>query len=267
MLAPAYAQTSADTKALESSHGIRGAIYCYPAKGVPKIVERINAIEAKRRDVVDVNIDPKFIIKDGGVWPKSFYLAKDGEPITYMPFSRKDGRTPTFLAAIAAHPDSDICVDDPTRADKPADYEGLYFEMGLSPQFHTAIGEHDMADIAKGSRDAKVFYKKMIPSIYRIFMPDTEHLAVTYEDPALQAPEAQAEIFARVGQVDIPLEFERHKEMFVISGTALAQMGATALIVRGGAYDLQPVPSPSVLRKFDKANKSPDAKNKQTQSE
>lgn len=263
----ANAQTSEATKALEKSHGIRGAIFCYPVKGVPKIVERINAVETHRRDVVDVKLDPKFLIKDGGAWPKSFYLAKDGEPITYMPFSRQDGRTPTFLAAIAAQPDADICVDDPTRADKPANYEGLYFEMGLSPRFNSAIGEHNMADIAKASRDGKNFYKKMIPSVYRMFMPNTKHLAVIYKAPALQAPGARAEIFARVDQTDIPLEFERHKEMFVVSGTALAQMGASALIVRGGAYDLQPVPSPSVLRQFDKAGKGDEVQDKQVNAE
>jgi len=262
----ANAQSSADTKALEKSQGIRGAIFCFPAKGVPKMVARINEVDAKRRDIVDVKLDPKFLIKDGGVWPTSFYLARDGEPITYMPFSRKDGRTPTFLAAIEADPDADICVDDPTRANKPADDEGLYFEMGLSPRFHSAKGEHNMADIAKGSRDARIFYKKMIPSIYRIFMPDTKHLAVTYQDPSLQAPEASAEIFARVGETDIPLEFERHKEMFIISGTALAQMGASALIVRGGDYDLQPVPSPSMIRRFESGGKGAD-KHSGTQSE
>ena len=74
----AYGQTSKITEASET----RGEIFCFPAKGVPKIFERINGIDAKRRDVVDVNFDPKFIIKDGGAWPDAFYLAKDGVKIT-----------------------------------------------------------------------------------------------------------------------------------------------------------------------------------------
>jgi len=242
----AYAQTAADSAARDT----RGEIYCFPAKGVPKMVERIDSVDAKRRDVVDVKIDPKFIIKDGGVWPDAFYLAKNGEILIDMPISRPDGRVANFIEAIKSAPNSDICVVDPTRADKPEDDEGLYFEMGLSPYFHTSTGEHGIEDLIEGSKDAKTFYKKMIPAALRMFMPDTDYLAVKYDDVKRQAPEATAEIYARVNGQDVAVGTERHKEMFVVSGEALKEMGASALIVRGGDYALLPVPSPSIMRRF-----------------
>jgi len=244
--------------AAQTADGKRGVVYCYPAKSVPKIIDRLSAVDESRRDVVDVRLDPKFLIKDGGVWPDAFYLKKDDEIVIDMPFSRDDGRVPNFLDAVQAAPDSDICVDDPTRADRPEDDEGLYFEMGLSPTFLTATGEHNMEDIKKGARDAKGFYKKMIPGAFRVFMPDTNYLAVKYKDPKYLENEAVPEIFARVGEQDINIDYERHKEMFIVSGKVLRKMGATMLVIRGGAYELQPVPSPSMLRRFDNRNKKDD---------
>jgi len=234
----------------DNANATRGKIFCFPAKNVPKMVKRLDKIEAKRRDVVDVKLDPKFLIKDGGVWPNAFYLARENKMVTDMPFSREDGRVPSFIDAVNAAPDTDICVADPTRADRPVDDEGLYFEMGLSPLFLTTTGEHDIAEIKEGSRDAKSFYKKMIPAPLRMFMPDTNYLAVKYKDPKYLEADAQPQIFARIDDKDIPLDYERHKEMFVVSGKDLQKMSASALIVRGGAYDLQPVPSPSTMRRF-----------------
>ena len=242
----AYGQTSKITEASET----RGEIFCFPAKGVPKIFERINGIDAKRRDVVDVTLDPKFIIKDGGAWPEAFYLAKDGVKITDMPVSHSDGRVANFIEAVKAEPNSDICALDPSRAARPVDDEGLYFELGLSPFFHTATGEHDIDTLTEGMRDGKTFYKKMIPAGLRMFMPDTNYVAVKYKDKALQGPQARAQIFARVGEQEIAIDTERHKELFVASGKTLRGMDANALIVRGGAYELFPVPSPSIMRRF-----------------
>jgi len=241
----AFAQTAEITAASET----RGEIYCFPTKGVPKLIERINAIDDKRRNIVDVDIDPKFVIKDGGVWPDAFYLAKDGEILIDLPMSRETGRVPKFLEAIIAEPTSDICVLDPTRAHKPVDDEGLYFEIGLSPYFHNPTGEHNIDDIIEGSRDAKSFYKKMIPPAFRMFMPDTTYLAVKYQDKALQTP-GTAKIFARVDGQDVALESEAFKDFVVVSGKALRKMGASALIVQGGAYDLMPIPSLDIMRKF-----------------
>ncbi|MEP1229138.1 MAG: hypothetical protein ABJG88_00535 [Litorimonas sp.] len=241
--------------AAQTDDGKRGEVFCFPTKSVPKIVNRINAVGVDRRDVVDVRLDPKFLIKDGGVWPDAFYLAKDGQPIMDMPFSREDGRVANFLEAVALEPNSDICVVDPTRADKSEDDEGLYFEMGLSPVFLKATGEHNIEDIKKGSRDAKSFYKKMIPAPLRLLMPDTNYLAVKYKDPKFLVDNARPEIFARVDGSDIELDYERHKDMFIVSGKNLRKMGASMLVVSGGEYDLQPVPSLSMIRRFEKQSK------------
>jgi len=224
---------------------LRGEIFCFPAKDVPKLIDKLGEVKANRRDIVDVDINPKFLIKDGGAWPERFFLRSAVSEID-IPVQKPSGLTPTFVEKVYAHKDSDICVADKTRADRPEYDEGLYFEMGLSPLFHNNSGRHEIAELKEGTKDGKTFYKKMIPAAVRMFMPDTDYLAVKYDDLRV----SNAEIFARVGEDDIPLRVELYKEMHVISLETLKDMGASALIVEGGAYHLQPTVSVKTMKRF-----------------
>lgn len=103
-----------------------------------------------------------------------------------------------------------------------------------------------MAALKEGTKDGKSFYKKMIPSVARMFMPDTDYLAVKYDD--LRTTGAQ--IFARVGDNDVPLTAELYKEMHVVSFEELEDMKASALIIKGGAYKLQPTVSVKTMKRF-----------------
>lgn len=237
-----FSTSTVDANDFES----RGKTFCFPAKSVPKLVDEIATVKDKYRDVVDVQIDPKFLIKDGGDWPERFYLFQDGDIVSDLPFSREDGRVSNFIRAVRAAPDSDICVDDPTRADRPADDEGLYFEMGLSPLFTNHSGRHSLAELKEGTNDGKKFYKKMLPDAVAFLMPNTNYLAVKYENPntPLQA-------YALIDGEEQPLKAEGHDDYMVLSRKAIERMGAEALIIKGGTYRLQPVPSPKVLKRFN----------------
>lgn len=224
---------------------LRGEVFCFPAKDVPKIVDSLKEVNDNRRDVVDVNIKPKFIIKDDGDWPERFFLRTESAEID-IPVETPSGLTPTFLRKVYAHKDSDVCVADKSRADRPEFDEGLYFEMGLSPLFHNASGRHDIAELEEGTKDGKKFYKKMIPSVARMFMPDTDYLAVKYDDMRRNG----AQIFALVQGREVPVESKLYKEMHVVSYDDLEDMGAAALIVKGGAYRLQPTVSVKTMKRF-----------------
>ena len=224
---------------------LRGDVFCFPAEDVPKIVKNLREVKDSRRDVVDVNINPKFLIKDGGAWPERFFLRTNSQEID-IPVEKPSGLTPSFIEQAFAYPESDVCVADKSRADRPEYDEGLYFEMGLSPLFHNVSGVHDMGELKEGTKDGKKFYKKMIPAAVRMFMPDTDYLAINYDD--LRVSDAQ--IFARVNGEDVPLTAELYKEKHVVSYDALEEMGASALIVRGGAYTLQPTVSVKTMKRF-----------------
>ena len=77
---------SISSEVLADSGAVRGETFCFPAKDVPKLVRELGEVKAERRDIVDVRLQPRFIIKDEGVWPDRFYLAKDGAVVTEMPF-------------------------------------------------------------------------------------------------------------------------------------------------------------------------------------
>jgi len=224
---------------------LRGDVFCFPAKDVPRLVDNLKEIKQERRDIVDVDIKPKFLIKDGGDWPDRFFLRTASAEIE-VPVEKPSGLTPTFINEVYANPESDVCVADASRADRPKYDEGLYFEMGLSPLFHNVSGVHEMAELKEGTKDGKKFYKKMIPAAVRMFMPDTDYLAVNYDDLRVTG----AEIFARVNDKDIPLEVELFKEKHVVSFKDLKEMGASALVIKGGAYKLQPTVSVKTMKRF-----------------
>ena len=229
----------------DSQTELRGEVFCFPAKSVPKLMDRLAKVKSSKRDVVDVSLKPKFLIKDGGDWPEQFYLAKDGEVVMDLPFSTQTGEVPDFIAAVRANSDADICVKDKSRAARPKHDEGLYFEMGLSPLFHNRSGVHPIDELSEGTKDGKSFYKKMIPVAIRPLMPDTKYLAVRYDDFA-----KTADILARIGEAEIPLKPQLYKDMHVISFKALKDMGAGALIIRGGPYQLQPTVSIKTMNRF-----------------
>lgn len=225
--------------------GVRGETVCFPAEDVGKIVRELAKVKPERRKIVDVRLEPRFIIKDGGVWPDKFYLSKGGQMVTDLPFSRETGAVPDFIDEASARPDTDICIDDSTRAERPENDEGLYFEMGLAPLFKTAIGEHSLTDLEKATKDGKKFYKKMLPDFAAILMPNTNHFAIKMKDRS-----AQPTALVLNDLTETELMLESVDDMWVLSLDDIIETGAERLIVRGGAYDLQPVPSPKVLRKF-----------------
>ncbi len=236
---------TAATSAFADAPDLRGETFCFPAKDVPKLVSELAEVKPERRNIVDVRLQPRFIIKDEGVWPDRFYLSKNGELVTELPFSRETGAVPNFIPAATARPDTDICVDDPTRADRPKDDEGLYFEMGLSPLFKSTPGDHSLAELQEAAKDGKKFYKKMLPGAIALFMPDTDYFGIRMIDRK-SVPTATA--VSEGGRKSLPLEAV--KDMWVVSLDDIEDANAERLIISGGAYDLQPVPSPKTLRRF-----------------
>jgi len=223
---------------------MRGEVFCFPAKDVPKIVESLNEVDASRRNIVDVSLAPKFLIKDGGTWPERFFIRTETSEID-IPVEKPSGDTPTFFDVAINHSQGDICVADKARANRPEYDEGLYFEMGLSPLFHNRSGQHELAELKEGTKDGKKFYKKMIPAAVRMFMPDTKYLAIRYDDFRLTS-----QIFANIDGQEVKLEPKLYKDMHVISFRDLKDLGSEALIIKGGAYQLQPTVSVKTMKKF-----------------
>jgi len=98
-------------------------------------------------------------------------------------------------------------------------------QADLSPLFKTTTGEHDLAELEEAAKDGKSFYKKMLPSVLSMFMPDTDYFAVKMLDrSAVPTVSAYAE-----GQVS-QLPLEQVKDMWVVSLDDIK--GAEAIKIR-----------------------------------
>lgn len=226
------------------SEDVRGKTYCYPAKQAAKTIKQLGTLKPEQRDIVAINIAPRFLIYDGGSLPEGFYVTKNDVNTSFTITS--DGQVPDFVEKVlAADKSADLCIHDPARAGLSTDDESLYFEMGLTPFFNNTTGRHTIAELEEGTKDGKSHYKKMVPSAVRAFMPDTKYFHVKYF-PADTAPDLYAETENGLE----PISGEYYNEGYVISLKQLEDCKATALIVKGGSYKLAPVPSIKTMKRF-----------------
>jgi len=160
---------------------IRGETYCYPAKHAINVINQLAKVKSDKRNIVDVNIMPRFLIYDNGALPDRYYIHDDEDIIHFT--IEEDGTIPDFLDHVTTAPkEANLCIEDKARAGLKADDESLYFEMGLSPYFKSTDGSYSIPDLKEGMKDAKTHYKAMIPITFRPFMPSTNCLLVKYTD-------------------------------------------------------------------------------------
>ncbi|WP_371396052.1 hypothetical protein [Fretibacter rubidus] len=223
--------------------GIKGLTSCFPAKYATEIKDKLADKSEKRRDVVDITFNPQFKIYDGGTLPDRFFL-KLGQ--SEVPFTVTDaGTVPDFSdVVIGGAGEGDICIEDAARQGRPADDEGLYFEMGLTPYFQTSGPRYSLTELEEGTKDGKSLYKTMVPAVARMFMPDTDHLSVQVEGDIVPIVTAM-----KGEQVIGDLKTERYGEGYIFALDDVEDMGADAVEI-STPHKLAPVPSIKTMRRF-----------------
>ena len=223
---------------------VRGETYCYPAKDAAKVITQLAKVKDDKRNIVDVNIKPRFLIYDGGALPDNYYI-QDGETKTDFTIT-DDGIVPDFTEKVlASSKKADLCITDKARAGLKSDDESLYFEMGLTPFFNNASGRHAIDELDEGTKDSKAHYSMMLPAAVRAFMPKTNYFHIKYENLT-----TEPKIFAGTTEGLKPLKGEFYNEGYVVSLEQLEAANATALVIDGGDYKLAPVPSIKTMKRF-----------------
>lgn len=227
--------------------GVRGEVYCFPTKSAVETVSKLQGANEDKKNVVAPPLTPRFRIFDGGKLPQEFFLRGDDEQMLTAFTISPDGSTPDFIPKVlSAERDSDICIKDVNRVGRPADDEGLYFEMGLTPEFKSPSGRHTIDELLEGCKDGKSLYKKMVPAAVRLLMPSADHLSLKYE-----AEGTPLQAVAYKGGEALPaIESEIYNDAYVFDLDDLEDMGADTLVISGGAYTLSPVPSVKTMKKF-----------------
>ena len=223
--------------------GFKGLTSCFPAKYATEIKGKLADKSQKRRDVVDITFNPQFKIYDGGSLPDRFFL-KLGQ--SDIPFTVTDtGAVPDFSEVVLqGDGDGDICIEDTARQGRPADDEGLYFEMGLTPYFQSSGPRYSVELLKEGTKDGKSLYKTMVPSVARLFMPDTDHLSVHVKgdvEPIVTA--------LKDGQAIGGVTTELYGEGYIFALDDVKDMDADAVEITT-PHKLAPVPSIKTMRRF-----------------
>ncbi len=234
---------------------VRGEVYCMATKFAANLIEKLANADASKTDVVDIQLAPRFRIFDGGGLPERYFLRadrKDESSAERDIVITADGRVPDFLQVVSAAPKgSALCISDKARIGRPGDDEGLYFEMGLSPKFKNVSGEYAVAELREGTKDGKSLYKKMLPSVVGLFMPRTNHLSLRYD-----SVETVVQITAYKDNIALPaITTEFYDEAYVFDLDDVRDMDADRLEIKGGAYQLSPVPSVKTMRKYGMGEK------------
>lgn len=224
--------------------GVKGLVSCFPAKYAVDINEKLLKKSPDRRDVVDIKMAPKFKIYDEGQLPDRFFLKSEDSETEFT--VNADGGAPDFMEIVsAAKGEGDICIQDAARKDRPADDEGLYFEMGLTPYYKNKGPRYSYEQLKEGTKDAKSLVKVMVPSVARMFMPDTDHLSVQYEGADI-APEVTA---LKGGEVIGKISTTPYGDGYVFAIDRLKEMDADSIEITG-PHKLGVVPSLKAMKRF-----------------
>lgn len=225
---------------------IRKEVYCFPVQYARETIEKLSAAGADKTDVVAPPLSPRFRIFDGGDLPQRYFLKTAARSETEFTINA-DGAVPDFISHIeAAEKGGDICIQDAARIGRPGDDEGLYFEMGLTPEFKNTSGRYSLSELKEGTRDGKSLYKRMIPSVARLFMPNTDHLSLRYTQA-----DTPFQVVAYKGELALPqITAQLYNGAHVFDLDDLEDMDADRLEIIGGDYVLSPVPSIKTMKKF-----------------
>ena len=240
----AYSSASADDF---NRDAVRGEVYCFPTKSAVETVSKLQGADEDKKDVVASPLMPRFRVFDGGDLPQEYFIRGDDEKLLTELTILPDGSTPDFIPKIkSANLDSEICIKDENRIGRPGDDEGLYFEMGLTPEFKNISGRYTIGELAEGCKDGKSLYKKMVPAAVRILMPSADHLSLRYE-----AADTQFQAVAyKDGEALPAIETEVYNDAYIFELDDLEDMGADTLVISGGAYSLSPVPSVKTMKRY-----------------
>lgn len=229
----------------DKSPELREETRCFPAENIVKFISRFDGLKDSQRDSVDSNFNPSVEILDDGALPDRLYFKSGTVEETVL--MEEDGQLPTFISrAKTADEETEICIQDKSRAGTPVDSPGAGLSMSFNIRYINRDGSYDMAELADGLKDGKSFYKKMVGGPAALLVPNMTHLVVSYEDEQVTP---QIEAFNGDVRID-GLVTEPFDGAYVVTFKDLKKLGATHLKISGGDHFISPAPSIKTMKKF-----------------
>ena len=225
---------------------LRPLTQCNPFWDAVEALDEFADIDADRRDVVDVRPRPRFPAMDGVPLPDRMFF-RLGETERDLAITPRGEVLGVFDTARELGEDAEICVTDPHFAGTPADAPGREFHMGFLPEFLNSSGTLTVAELEKGTKDGRKFFKKLVPGPVSLLVPKFDHVMASHPfDDTTALPR----VFALRGGVELgEVEMEPLDNTRLFSLDALEDLGADAIRIEGD-YVLYPVPDAKTIRRF-----------------
>ena len=225
---------------------VREVTECIDMKDMAETWEEFEEIDADRRDVVDILPAMRMEPTDGLPLPERLFLRTASGEVNFPILA--DGTVDAdVVRTVHANGGGELCATDPARAGTDKDSYGVEVRMGLLPQVVERPGTHSLAQLEKGAKDGRKFFKKMAPGAFSFLVPKLDHYAVSHPtDDSTQLPTVRA--FR--GEDDLgPVPMEPFDVSQLMSLEALEDMGADRIVVTG-PYRLFPMPDAKTVRRF-----------------
>lgn len=133
------------------------------------------------------------------------------------------------------------------RLCRPLPATPIDVEINMRFAFKNAGGTHSIDELKDGQNDGRWLMQRVAPVPVRMMIPKFSHLAV---QPLNGPVETLKIVPMKAGQPLGPLALEPLKNSLLFSRKQLEEMGADAISITGGAYQLRPSPSPKKLKEL-----------------
>ena len=203
---------------------------CFPVERAFALLEDASTLDANRRDTVDTFLQAYFVDVETRTSPMTLYLKYEETRDSFA--VNESGEVKGFHHKISNAPNEAIICGTSQEEGK------IGLGMSTSVRFRSNSGVHTLSEILDGVRDGKRHYKNNLGGVQAMFVPKMTHIAIIYDDV-----ETLPNVSAISNGESISVELEPYGEMLVIDVEALAGSNVQTLIVKGGTYELLPVPS------------------------
>ena len=202
---------------------------CFPVENATNLLKVTN-LKSDQRDTVDSFLEAYFVDVEMRSLPMKLYLKYDGSRDEF--FVNEKGQVLDFHAKVLDAPKyANICGLTQTSGK-------IGVAMSTSVHFKNRTGMYTFAEIFDGLKDGKSHHKNNLGGIKAMFVPRMTHVAIIYDNR-----EISSNVSVSVNGSNIDVETTSYGEMHVIEAERLKELKPDFLIIRGGPYNLFPVPS------------------------
>ena len=212
---------------------------CFPIERAFALLKDASTLDANRRNSVDTFVEAYFVDMETRSAPMTLYLKYEESRYSFT--VNESGEVKGFHHKISNAPNEAIICGASQEEGK------IGLGMSTSVRFRSNSGVHTLSEILDGVRDGKRHHKKNLGGVQAMFVPKMTHIAITYDDV-----ETLPNVSAISNGESISVELEPYGEMLVIDVKALAGSNVQTLIVKGGTYELFPVPSIKKMKSLGK---------------